>query len=127
MLVQLAATLTLLAGAAPAPAPAAAAGGGKDALVARVVQAYGGREVLARARAFRQEGSVTSLLHPGTRGRIERTYARSGRLRVVTRYPGSPDEVIVRDAKGRFKDIQRFKRAHSADLKRKSKKESAKK
>jgi uncharacterized protein YjhX (UPF0386 family) len=33
----------------------------------------------------------------------------------------------VRDAKGRFKDIQTFKRAHSADMKRKSKKESAKK
>ena len=29
----------------------------------------------------------------------------------------------VRDAKGRFKDIQSYKRAHGADLKRKSKKE----
>jgi len=33
----------------------------------------------------------------------------------------------VRDAKGRIKDIQTYKRAHGADLKRKSKKESAKK
>jgi uncharacterized protein YjhX (UPF0386 family) len=33
----------------------------------------------------------------------------------------------VRDAKGRFKDIQTFKRAHGADLKRKAKKEAAKK
>ena len=33
----------------------------------------------------------------------------------------------VRDAKGRFKDIQTFKRAHGADLKRKSKKETPKK
>jgi len=31
----------------------------------------------------------------------------------------------VRDAKGRFKDIQTFKRAHGMDLKRKSKKEAA--
>lgn len=29
----------------------------------------------------------------------------------------------VRDKQGRFKDIQTYKRAHSADLKRKSKKE----
>ena len=29
----------------------------------------------------------------------------------------------VRDKKGRFKDIQTFKRAHSADVRRKSKKE----
>ncbi len=32
----------------------------------------------------------------------------------------------VRDKKGRFKDIQTYKRAHSADLRRKSKKESGK-
>jgi hypothetical protein len=30
----------------------------------------------------------------------------------------------VRDKKGRFKDIQTYKRAHSMDMKRKSKKES---
>jgi hypothetical protein len=29
----------------------------------------------------------------------------------------------VRDSKGRFKDIQTYKRAHSMDMKRKSKKE----
>lgn len=29
----------------------------------------------------------------------------------------------VRDAKGRFKDIQSYKKAHGSDLKRKSKKE----
>ena len=29
----------------------------------------------------------------------------------------------VRDSKGRFKDIQTFKRAHSADMRRKSKTE----
>jgi DNA-binding protein HU-beta len=33
----------------------------------------------------------------------------------------------VRDSKGRFKDIQTYKRAHGADLKRKSKAEKAKK
>jgi len=33
----------------------------------------------------------------------------------------------VRDAKGRFKDIQTYKRAHGQDIKRSSKAESAKK
>jgi hypothetical protein len=33
----------------------------------------------------------------------------------------------VRDKKGRFKDIQTFKRAHGADLRRKGKKEAKKK
>jgi uncharacterized protein YjhX (UPF0386 family) len=33
----------------------------------------------------------------------------------------------VRDKKGRFKDIQTYKRSHGMDLKRKSKKEAAKK
>lgn len=31
----------------------------------------------------------------------------------------------VRDSKGRFKDIQTYKRAHGADIKRKSKAETA--
>lgn len=33
----------------------------------------------------------------------------------------------VRDAKGRFKDIQTFKRAHNQDLKRRSSSETARK
>jgi hypothetical protein len=93
MLVPLVASLALAMGAGPAaPEPA-----GKEALLRKIVDAYGGAEALARARAFREEGAVTSLLHPGTRGRIERSYARSGRLRVVTRFPGAPDEVRVID------------------------------
>jgi hypothetical protein len=31
----------------------------------------------------------------------------------------------VRDSKGRFKDIQTYKRAHAADMRRKSKTETA--
>lgn len=33
----------------------------------------------------------------------------------------------VRDSKGRFVDIQTYKRAHAADMRRKSKKEKGKK
>jgi uncharacterized protein YjhX (UPF0386 family) len=32
----------------------------------------------------------------------------------------------IRDSKGRFKDIQTYKRAHAADMRRKSKAEKAK-
>ena len=94
MLVPLAATLALLA-APPAALPRPREP--VESVLSRIVQAYGGRDALARARAFRQEGSVTSLLHPGATGRIERAYARSGRLRVVTRYAGATDEVRVVD------------------------------
>ena len=33
----------------------------------------------------------------------------------------------VRDSEGRFKDVQTYKRAHGADIKRKSKSEKSKK
>ena len=36
-------------------------------------------------------------------------------------------ELVVRDAEGKFKDIQSYKRAHGQDIKRKSKAETAKK
>ncbi len=32
---------------------------------------------------------------------------------------------VIRDSKGRFKDIQSYKRAHTMDMKRKSKAETA--
>lgn len=95
MPIPLAAALALLAAATSPPAVAGPAG--KDALIQRVVDAYGGREALARAKAFRQEGAVTSLLHPGAAGRIERAYERPGRLRVVTRYAGTVDEIRIVD------------------------------
>jgi len=34
---------------------------------------------------------------------------------------------VVRDSKGRFKDIQTYERAHGADIKRRSKAEAKKK
>jgi hypothetical protein len=50
------------------------------------------------------------------------------KARRTTHRSGSGKKLYAkRDAKGRFKDIQTFERAHGADLKRKSKAESAKK
>ena len=45
--------------------------------------------------------------------------------RTTHRSPKGTKLYAVRDKQGRFKDIQTYKRAHSADIKRKSKKEKA--
>lgn len=47
--------------------------------------------------------------------------------RTVMRSSKGKKLYAVRDAKGRFKDIQSYKKAHGADIKRKSKAEAAKK
>jgi uncharacterized protein YjhX (UPF0386 family) len=51
-----------------------------------------------------------------TRGKAQRTTHRSSKGTKL---------YAVRDAKGRFKDIQTFKRAHAADMRKKSKAEKA--
>jgi hypothetical protein len=76
------------------PAPGRAASEGPEALVARVLAAYGGRAALERARVVREEGTVTSLMHPGA-GRMVRLLSRPASLRVEIAYPGSPPEVRV--------------------------------
>jgi uncharacterized protein YjhX (UPF0386 family) len=48
--------------------------------------------------------------------------AKKGR-RTTHRSTSGTKLYAVRDSKGRFKDIQTYKRAHSQDMKRKSKKE----
>lgn len=48
----------------------------------------------------------------------------AGKARRTTHRSSSGKKLYaVRDKKGRFKDIQSYKRAHGADMKRKSKKE----
>jgi hypothetical protein len=80
---------------------AAAAGPPRDdvkALVARCVEAYGGKRAIEKASVFREEGTVTSLvLHPGEKGHMIRTYERPQRLRVEIAYPGGGREVRVVD------------------------------
>jgi len=46
--------------------------------------------------------------------------------RTVMRSSKGTKLYAVRDSKGRFKDIQSYKKAHSLDIKRKSKAETAK-
>lgn len=47
--------------------------------------------------------------------------------RTVMRSSKGTKLYAVRDAKGRFKDIQSYKKSHAMDIKRKSKAETAKK
>lgn len=67
------------------------------AIVKKAVETYGGKPAFARTAARREEGTVTSLLHPGDTGRIVRLSARPGRLRVEVEYPGAPKEIRVLD------------------------------
>lgn len=50
----------------------------------------------------------------------------AARKRTTHRSTSGTKLYAVRDARGRFVDIQTYKRAHSADLKRKSKNEKGK-
>jgi hypothetical protein len=75
-------------------------------LVRRCVDAYGGKAALATSARVREVGTVTSILHPGTIGRIGRVYARSGRLRVEIAFgPGEP-EIRVLDGSRGWRDGQ---------------------
>ncbi len=95
MLLSLAAP-GVVAAARPAPRTSPA-GAATPQLVARCVEAYGGKRAVVRLARSRSEGTVTSLLHPGQPGRIARLYERSGRLRVEIAFPGAPVEIRVLD------------------------------
>jgi hypothetical protein len=46
--------------------------------------------------------------------------------RTTMRRSNGTKEYVVRDSKGRFKDVQSYKRAHGSDIKRRSKAEKKK-
>jgi hypothetical protein len=102
----------MLAFAAAGPAlPASGADRGPSpshevvrSLVRRCVAAYGGEAALARAAVVLEEGTVTSLLHPGETGRIGRAYVRPGKLRVETRFPGGSGEIRILDGGKGWRD-----------------------
>lgn len=106
--------LTLLAATvagplAPVASKQAAPPAGREsveALVRRCVAAYGGQEALARASVTRQDGRVTSVLHPRQPGRIARAYVRPGKLRVETAWPDGTGEVRVLDGGRGWRDGQ---------------------
>jgi len=84
--------------------PALASEPSAQDLARRCVAAYGGAEAIARVSGFVQEGTVTSLLHPGMTGRIGRAFRRPGRLRVEISYPDRSGEIRVLDGSEGWRD-----------------------
>jgi hypothetical protein len=91
----------LVAALALSSAPGAGrADGALAPLLDRVVAAYGGRAALEKVRAVKEEGTVTSMMHPAP-GRIVRVFQRPGSLRVEIAYPeGSPEVRVVHGGHG---------------------------
>jgi hypothetical protein len=88
--------------AAPTAVGSAAAAADREtaALIRRCVEAYGGDAAIGRASTSVHEGTVTSLLHPGSQGRLARAYARPRRLRVEVAFPDAPEgEIRVLDGR----------------------------
>jgi hypothetical protein len=87
----------LLGAAAPLRAADLAAKS-PGALVDRVLAAYGGKAALDKVKAYRMEGSVSSVMR-GT-GALMRTFARPDRLRITLDYPNHPETRILDGGKG---------------------------
>jgi hypothetical protein len=68
--------------------------------------------------------SVRAIVDPSTHNAF--FYQGAAMKRTSHRSSSGKKLYAVRDAKGRFKDIQTYERAHRADLKRKSKAEKRK-
>ncbi len=81
--------------AAPAPGPNAAA----RALIARVVEAYGGRAALARVHAYRLEGTLFSSMRH-TESPTVRVFERPDRLKVRIDYASGAELRLVAGGRG---------------------------
>jgi hypothetical protein len=94
--------LALLALCACAPAAplraAAAAAPGLGALIDTTLAAYGGAAALEKVKAYRMEGTVSSVMR-GT-GALVRTFARPDRLKIALDYPNHPETRILDGGKG---------------------------
>jgi hypothetical protein len=89
--------LALLLAAAPAEPPASPE---VDRLVDQMLAACGGLAALKAAPARVDEGTTTSLLHPGQTARIRRLLGPGGFLRVAVLFRGTEEEVrVLRDGR----------------------------
>jgi hypothetical protein len=67
------------------------------------VKAYGGAAAIAAASRFVQQGTTTSVMHPGAPGRIARAYQRPGKLRVEIVWPDG-GEIRIVDGQAGWRD-----------------------
>ena len=68
------------------------------ALIDSVLGAYGGKAALAKVKAYRMEGSVSSVMRGN--GALVRTFARPDRLKITLDYPNHPEARILDGGKG---------------------------
>lgn len=66
-----------------------------EAVLARVLTAYGGESAASATSGMLQRGTVTSRMHGGAEGRIQRFFEWPARLRVEIEYPGAEAEVRI--------------------------------
>ncbi|MHB8834896.1 MAG: hypothetical protein ACYC9Y_04220 [Candidatus Methylomirabilia bacterium] len=75
-----------------------------DTLVDSILTAHGGKAALAKAKAYRMEGSVSSMMRGN--GALVRTFARPDRLKITLDYPNHPETRILDGARGWRSDGQ---------------------
>ena len=96
-LLQLLAACVLLGAVAPLRAADPAAKS-PDALIDSVLTEYGGKAALDKVRAYRMEGTVSSVMRGN--GALMRTFARPDRLKITLDYPNHPEARILDGGKG---------------------------
>jgi hypothetical protein len=84
--------------AGPFAQPVAAGPASIDALVDAVLRAYGGKAALDGVKAYRMEGTVSSVMRGN--GALVRTFARPDRLKTTLDYPNHPEARILDGGKG---------------------------
>jgi len=96
-LLQLLAACVLLGAVAPLRAADPAAKS-PDALIDSVLTEYGGKAALDKVRAYRMEGTVSSVMRGN--GALMRTFARPDRLKITLDYSNHPEARILDGGKG---------------------------
>jgi hypothetical protein len=87
-----------------APATSAPARAAADTsvagLVARMIDAFGGRTSIERVHAYRMHGTVAAAGHSSRSGPTVRVFQWPDRLKVVIDYPDAPETRIVKGRQG---------------------------
>ena len=94
-----ASTFAVMPAFAAEPAPAAETPTKEQELIARIVEAYGGRDALAKVSSIYARG-YCKLYQQDNGGWITRYFQHPRKLRVEAAYRGSPETRILNDTKG---------------------------
>ena len=75
-------------------------------VIARVIEAYGGRARLEKVKSYRIEGTLTAVRRGNLTVPTSRDFARPSRLRIEIHYPGHPEIRVLDGARGWRTDEQ---------------------